>query len=125
MPRFPRASASLAVLLALLAAWGGWFVYRTSFVVEGSRYFCLFDDAMISMTYARNLLEGHGLNWARWGEPVEGFTHPLWLLLMIPVNALPLALRHRSLVMQILSLLSLLGTVLAVRRLVLDHFAEP
>lgn len=119
-----RVVPSLAVLLLVLAIWGGWFIYRTSFVVEGKRYFCLFDDPMISMTYARNLVEGYGLNWARWGEPVEGFTHPLWLLLMIPVNALPIALRDRSLLIQILSLLTLGGTVVAVRRLVLDHFSS-
>ena len=77
-------STSMAVLLLLLGVWGGWLIYRTSFEAGGQRYFCLFDDAMISMTYARNLVEGHGLNWARWGEPVEGFTHPLWTFLMVP-----------------------------------------
>jgi hypothetical protein len=114
----------MAVLLLLLGVWGGWLIYRTSFVVGGQRYFCLFDDAMISMTYARNLVEGHGLNWARWGEPVEGFTHPLWMFLMVPFNALPLPLVDRSLPVQILSLLTLAGTVIAVRRLVLDHFSN-
>ncbi|HYX23912.1 MAG TPA: hypothetical protein VFC23_07145 [Thermoanaerobaculia bacterium] len=115
---------ALWVLLLLLAAWGGWFIYRTSFVLGGRRFFCLFDDAMISMTYARNLVEGHGLNWARWGEPVEGFTHPLWTLLMVPINALPLHLRHLSLLMQLVSLACLGATVVAVRRLVLAHFAD-
>src|SRR6185295_6417173 len=124
VPETRRLVSPLALLLLLLILWGGWFIYRTSFVVEGKRYFTLFDDSMISMTYARNLVEGHGLNWARWGEPVEGFTHPLWMLLMIPVNALPVALADRSLLMQILSLLALAGTVIAVRRLVLDHFSE-
>ena len=115
---------ALWVLLLLLAAWGGWFIYRTSFVIDGRRFFCLFDDAMISMTYARNLVEGHGLNWARWGEPVEGFTHPLWTLLMVPINALPLHLRHLSLLVQLVSLACLGATVVAVRRLVLAHFAD-
>lgn len=119
-----RWSPGLAILLALLALWGGWFIYRTSFVSsEGRRFFCLFDDAMISMTYARNLVEGYGLNWAREGEPVEGFTHPLWLLPMILANALPLALEVRSLPVQIVSLLLLAATAVAVRRLVLDHFS--
>jgi len=115
---------ALWALLLLLAVWGGWFIYRTSFVLDGRRFFCLFDDAMISMTYARNLVYGHGLNWARWGEPVEGFTHPLWTFLMIPVNALPLPPRDMSLPVQLLSLLCLGGTVAVVRRLVLDHFSE-
>ena len=115
----------LAVLLLVFSLWAGWLIHRTSFVVEGQRYYCLFDDAMISMTYARNLVEGHGLEWARFGEPVEGFTHPLWMFLMVPVNALPIALKDRSLWIQILSLLSLAGAAVAVRRMMLDHFSPP
>jgi hypothetical protein len=112
-------------LLAALAAWGGWFIFRTSFVVAGRRVFCLFDDAMISMTYARNLVEGYGLNWARRGPPVEGFTHPLWTALMVPVNLLPIGLDRRCLVIQLGSLALLLANVALVRRLVLRHFTRP
>jgi hypothetical protein len=113
----------LVVLLLCLAVWSSWFIYRTSFVVDDVRYFVLFDDAMISMTYARNWLEGYGLNWAREGAPVEGFTHPLWLLLMVPVNALPLAPSKTSLVVQLASLVLLLLHLVAVRALVRDHFS--
>ena len=115
----------LAVLLLIFSLWAGWFIHRSSFKVEGTHYYCLFDDAMISMTYARNLVEGHGLEWARFGEPVEGFTHPLWMFLMVPVNLLPIALKDRSLPMQLLSWLCLAGTIAAVRRLMLDHFSPP
>lgn len=115
----------LAVLLLIFSLWAGWFIHRSSFKVEGTRYYCLFDDAMISMTYARNLVEGHGLEWARFGEPVEGFTHPLWMFLMVPVNLLPIALQDRSLPMQLLSWLCLAGAIAAVRRLMLDHFSPP
>lgn len=114
----------LGALLALLLLWGGFLIFRTSFVAEdGKRYFCLFDDAMISMTYARNLVEGHGLNWARHGAPVEGFTHPLWLLPMVAANLLPVELRFRSLPVQLLSLAVLVLLVLAVRRLMLSWFS--
>ncbi|HEY4573512.1 MAG TPA: hypothetical protein VIJ26_06110 [Thermoanaerobaculia bacterium] len=115
----------LAVLLLVFSLWAGWFIHRSSFKVEETHYYCLFDDAMISMTYARNLVEGHGLAWARFGEPVEGFTHPLWMFLMVPVNLLPIALKDRSLPMQLLSWLALAGTIAAVRRLMLDHFSPP
>jgi hypothetical protein len=119
-----RAWLPVAALLAAFLAWGCVFIARTSFVAGGVRYFCLFDDAMISMTYARNLCGGHGLNWARQGAPVEGFTHPLWLLPMIAVNALaPVPLRDRSLAIQLLALLLLALEVLAVRALVLRHFS--
>src|SRR5436305_15217912 len=94
-------SAPLALLLAVTATWGCWFIFRTSFAGAAGRVFCLFDDAMISMTYARNLVEGHGLLWARQGAPVEGFSHPLWTLAMVPANALPLGLAWRSLAVQL------------------------
>ena len=113
---------SMAVVVAGLVAWSAWFVARSTFVVDGQRYFSLFDDAMISMVYARNFVEGYGLNWARWGDPVEGFTCPLWTFLMIPVNALPLPLRLRSVVVQGLSLSLLCANLFVVRRLVQDHF---
>jgi len=118
-------STPLALLLGATALWGCWFIFRTSFLSEGRRVFCLFDDAMTSMTYARNLVEGHGLEWARWGPPVEGFTHPLWMLLMVPANALPLALRFRTLPIQLLALALLLANVALVHRLVRRHFSYP
>lgn len=119
----PRLDPGLAILLLVFLAWGGWLIFRTSFLMGEQRYFSLFDDAMISMTYARNLLEGHGLNWARHGEPVEGFTHPLWVLPMVVVNLLPVELRFRSLPMQLFSLAMLALLVVAVRRLVLSWFS--
>jgi hypothetical protein len=116
---------ALFALLATMAAWAGWFIFRTSFVLDGRRLFCLFDDAMISMTYARNLVEGYGLNWARRCAPVEGFTNPLWTALMVPVNLLPIALDRRSLVVQIACAALLMLHVILVRRLVLRHFTLP
>ncbi len=41
----------------------------------------LFDDAYISLRYARNLLDGHGLVWNP-GERVEGYTNFLWVMLV-------------------------------------------
>ncbi|HEV8237862.1 MAG TPA: hypothetical protein VGS57_00665 [Thermoanaerobaculia bacterium] len=123
----PRSAARLPLgllaLLAALGAWGGWLIARTSLVVDGRRVFCLFDDAMISMTYARNLLDGYGLNWARQGSPVEGFTHPLWLLLMLPANVPGMPLAWRSLPVQVMSLLFLGAAAAVAWLLVRRHFA--
>lgn len=113
----------LFALLAALAAWGGWLIWRTSLVIDGRRVFSLFDDAMISMTYARNLLDGFGLNWARQGAPVEGFTHPLWLLLMLPANVPGLPLEWRSLPIQVLSLAFLAAAAAVAWQLVRHHLA--
>jgi hypothetical protein len=37
------------------------------------------DDAYISLRYVSRWLSGDGLSWTA-GHPVEGFTHPLWIL---------------------------------------------
>jgi len=118
-------AAGLRLLLACTAAWCGWLIFRSSFVASGKRVFCLLDDAMVAMTYARNLAAGHGIAWAGAGEPVEGFTQPLWMALMVPVNLLPLALRLRSLPVQLLSLAALSWNLVLVRRLTLRHFSNP
>ncbi len=120
---FTRLLSPLALLLAAQALWCGWFIWRTSFVALGQRAFCLFDDAMISMTYAQNLVAGHGLNWARFGAPVEGFTHPLWLVPLVAIHLLPVDSLHTSLLVQLFSLALLVANVLAIRRLMLRHFS--
>lgn len=61
----------LAVRLALIAALA---------VVAWTNRF-IQDDAFISFRYAQNLVDGHGLVW-NVGEKVEGFTNPLWTLLV-------------------------------------------
>lgn len=40
------------------------------------------DDAYISFRYAKNLVEGHGLVFNPGGERVQGYTHPLWVLVI-------------------------------------------
>ncbi len=79
------------------------FIYQTSFIVNGERYFSLFDDAMIAMRYARNLAEGHGLVWNPGGERVEGVTTPLWTTYMafwhlvgLPESKISLAIQLTS-----------------------------
>src|SRR5215211_4330173 len=63
-------------------AWASLFIYRSSSVgIDGRRYFCLFDDAMISLRYAWNFSHGFGLVWNP-GEYVEGYTNLLMTLLM-------------------------------------------
>jgi hypothetical protein len=41
----------------------------------------LSDDALISLRYARRLLDGDGLTWTA-GRPVEGYSNLLWILLV-------------------------------------------
>jgi len=46
----------------------------------------LADDALISLRYARRLLEGHGLTWTE-GPRVEGYSNLLWVLMTSALGA--------------------------------------
>lgn len=74
------AALFITLLAAAFVVWGTDFIWRTSLRLD-RRYFCLFDDAMISMRYAWNLAHGHGLVWNP-GEYVEGYTNFLMTLYM-------------------------------------------
>lgn len=86
------AAAGISALLSSI------FIARASFVIDGQRYFSLFDDAMVSMRYARNLAEGYGLRWNAGEPPVEGYTNFLWTLWMALVHRTGLPDRLTSLV---------------------------
>ena len=85
----PKSSVNLhterkIILFAALVfmIWSAVFIFRTSFIaIDGKRYFCLFDDAMISIRYAWNFSHGMGLVW-NIGERVQGYTNLLMTLIM-------------------------------------------
>ena len=80
---FPRSEKSIIGIISIgFAVWSAAFIYGSSFIaIDGKRYFCLFDDAMISMRYAWNFSHGAGLVWNP-GEYVQGYTNLLMTLLM-------------------------------------------
>ena len=85
-PDAPRASRlPLVLALALLTVVCAMAARQASVAIDGTRYYYLDDDQMISMRYARNLAEGHGLVWNP-GERVEGYTNPGWVLAMAAVH---------------------------------------
>lgn len=72
----------IVVISLAFLIWSTAFIYRSSFIaIDGKRYFCLFDDAMISMRYAWNFSHGFGLVWNQ-GEYVQGYTNLLMTLVM-------------------------------------------
>ena len=93
------------------------FIYRASFVVDGERYFTLFDDAMISMRYAKNLANGYGLVWNPGGERVEGYTNPLWVFFMALFHLLPLSESKVSLPIQLSGMGFLLINLFCVKKI--------
>jgi hypothetical protein len=106
---------TLAVAVFLIYA--ALFIYQTSFVVGGERYFSLFDDAMISMRYARNLAHGYGLVWNPGGDRVEGYTDPLWVVYMALIHLFPIAQSKTSLAIQITAAIFLAGNLYFVRKI--------
>ena len=77
-----KPTISLIIITILFIVWSAFFIFNSSFLaIDGTRYFSLFDDAMISMRYAWNLSHGIGLVWNE-GERVEGFTNLLMTLYM-------------------------------------------
>lgn len=89
---------------------------KASLSLDGERWFWLDDDQMISMRYARNLAEGHGLVWNP-GERVEGYTNFGWTLLMAAVHLLRLPDRLTPLAMTAVSALICLGVFYLASRL--------
>jgi hypothetical protein len=98
------------------------FIARTAFIVNGDIYFTLFDDAMISMRYARNLTDGHGLIWNAGQAPVEGYTNFLWTLWMALLH-LPGAPESKISLLVMLSGAVILIANLAIVRLVAARLA--
>jgi hypothetical protein len=86
-------------------------------VVGKERYFVLFDDAMISMRYAKNLAEGYGPVWNPGEEPVEGFTNPLWVAFMAIFHLLPIPASKMSLPIQISGALFLFINLIVVYKI--------
>jgi hypothetical protein len=120
LDRVSQGRGAFACLLAVFAVYTGVFIYRTSFVVRGERYFSLFDDAMISMRYARNLAHGYGLVWNPGGERVEGFTNPLWTLYMAVIHRVGLPASKTSLVVQITAAVLLAANLVFARMMALE-----
>ena len=105
------------LILLAYALYAALFIQQTSFVIEGKRYYSLFDDAMVSMRYAKNLAHGYGLVWNPGGERVEGYTNLLWVLYMSLFHLLPVAPSKISLFIQISGAVFLLANLFFVRKI--------
>ncbi len=105
------------LLLLICALYFGVYIYQTSFISNGTRYFVLFDDAMISMRYAKNFAQGFGLVWNPGESPVEGYTNPLWVLFMAIFHLFPIPESKISLCIQISGALFLLANLVFVKKI--------
>jgi hypothetical protein len=117
LPSLPARRWLWPVAFAVSALYA-WYIARASFDLDGLRGFSLFDDAMISMRYARNLVHGAGLRWNPDAPAVEGYSNFLWTLWMALLQTLPLPQRSVSLGVSLTSLALLVSNLWLVRALV-------
>lgn len=115
----------LIYVVGAAAAFYALFIARTSFSALGVRYFVLFEDAMISMRYARNFAEGNGLNWNAGEPPVEGYTNLLWTLWMASLHKIGITESKISLVVMLTGVVILFALAAVVRRLSVLLGASP
>jgi hypothetical protein len=99
-----------------LLLYAGLALFQESALIQGTRYFWLEDDAMVSMRYAARLAAGQGLTWTE-GPRVEGYSNFLWTLLMALVHWAGAPLSQASAWILAANALGLAWLALAVRRL--------
>lgn len=104
-------------VVVLFAVYGAFLIARSSFELDSKRFYCLFDDAMVSFGYARHWVNGHGLVWNVGEAPVEGYTNFGWVVVMAGVHLLFSDAVRACLAMQVVGLLCACGYVIGAARL--------
>jgi hypothetical protein len=117
--RWTRGALLLAYLVVAIR-----YAHRMSFISAGERVFTLWDDAMISMRYARNLAQGDGLVW-NVGERVQGFSNLGLTLVMAVVHLVPVPLRLVPFLFQLCSAAALASVVFLTARVTSQMTSSP
>ena len=107
------------IIIIVFLVYASLYIYRTSFIIDGQRYYSLMDDAMIQMRYAKNLANGYGLVWNPGGDRVDGYTNPLWVLYMTLFHLLPISASKICLYIQISAAIILVLNLVMVRNVAL------
>jgi len=98
-----------------------WFVFHAGYDSQGNRQFTLFDDAMISMTYAKTFANSGELVWYPGAEAVQGFTNLLWTVFMSAVHFLGFSGSDASLVVSLTGILVITLIATQVQSIVARH----
>lgn len=117
LKRLPWYHIGVGLVLGACLVYMWAFLQRTEIIVQGQPMHALFDDAMISMQYAKNFAHGDGLVWNVGGERIEGYSNPLWVLVMAIVHLFPLQLTETSFYVKLISLACLFINLLMVKGL--------
>ena len=123
LPNPKKDNNIIYIILIGYALYGILFIFKSSIIANGVRYFTLFDDAMISMRYAKNLVNGYGLVWNPGGDRVEGYTNLLWTIYMAFWHLFPISSAKIALPIQLTGLFFLLSNLWLTRRIA-DHVSE-
>jgi len=115
--KIKRANTIFILIVLAYSLYAGSFIYRTTYVIDGKRFFSLFDDAMISMKYAKSFVGGHGLVWNPGGAKVEGYTNTLWVLYMAIFHLFPIDPSKISLCIQVSGALFLIANLFFVKKI--------
>ncbi len=107
----------LRFLLATAALFYVVFILRTAFRIQGTLYFTLVDDAMVSMRYAHHLAQGFGAVWNIGDKPIEGFTNPGWMFFMAFLHLLGIPASKISLGVMLASAVVLLANSCVVYKI--------
>jgi len=83
----------------------------------GRRRYVLFDDAMISLSYARTFANGDGLVWFSGAPRVQGITNVGWTLLMVPSAAIASSTTVAAVLVSLMGIAALIGAGLIAHRL--------
>jgi len=95
------------------------FIYAAAHEAGSKTYFLLFDESMVSMQYAKNLAQGHGLSWNAFepGITGEGFSSFLWTLWMSICHILSPSENLASLLVLMSGMAVLLGNLWIIREI--------
>jgi len=112
-------SVWLGVALIAVISLYAFHLLSASLLIDGVRWYWLDEDQMISMRYARNLVDGQGLVWNP-GEYVEGYTNFGWVMIMAVVHLLPIPDQLMPVEMQIISAAICIAVVVAAAQLLAE-----
>lgn len=84
-------------------------LWKSSTNPWGLRRFTLFDDAMISMDYARTLARTGNFDWFPGAPRIQGFTNPLWTLWMSVIHLAGLNGSNAALAVSVSGIVLLIG----------------
>lgn len=81
------------------------FIYKSSFLLNGERVFTLSDDVMISMSYAKNLIQHGQFTWFEGADRVQGYTNFLYTIFLAIIHLFEFSYSFNAFAVSLVNLL--------------------